>query len=132
MCRDWSEVQYWRGSPTDGWVNCRAGPYGIQAAIAAVHAEASSAAATDWTQIVALYDVLVQMGPWPVVELNRAVALAMRDRPEAGLALVDAILARGEDDQLAGFVQEPRRAIRAVREHDPGQVPRAAQALELL
>jgi len=74
----------------------RTGPYGIQAAIAAVHAEAPSAAATDWAQIVSLYDLLARMEPSPVVELNRAVAVAMRDEPEAGLALVDAILARGE------------------------------------
>jgi RNA polymerase sigma-70 factor (ECF subfamily) len=72
------------------------GPYTIQAAIAAVHAEAPSAAETDWTRIVFWYDLLVQAVPSPVVELNRAVAVAMRDGPEAGLALVDGILARGE------------------------------------
>jgi len=71
-------------------------PYTLQAAIAAVHAEAESAAATDWAQIVALYDVLLRADPSPVVELNRAVAVAMRDGPEAGLALIDAILARGD------------------------------------
>ena len=74
----------------------RFGPYTLQAAIAAVHAEASSAAATDWTQIVGLYDVLMRAEPSPVVELNRAVAVAMRDRPAAGLSLIDAILARGD------------------------------------
>jgi RNA polymerase sigma-70 factor (ECF subfamily) len=74
----------------------RPGPYGIQAAIAAVHAEAPDAAATDWAQIVGLYDVLAQMEPSPVVELNRAVAVAMRDGAAAGLALVDSILARGD------------------------------------
>ncbi|MBS0476199.1 MAG: RNA polymerase sigma factor [Proteobacteria bacterium] len=74
----------------------RAGPYVLQAAIAAVHAEAPSAAATDWAQIVALYDVLLQLEPSPVVALNRAVAVAMHDGPAAGLAGVDAILARGE------------------------------------
>ena len=74
----------------------RFGPYTLQAAIAAVHAEANDAAATDWAQIVALYEVLLRVEPSPVVELNRAVALAMRDGPEAGLALIDAILARGE------------------------------------
>ena len=74
----------------------RFGPYTLQAAIAAVHAEAPSAAATDWAQIVGLYDVLVRAEPSPVVELNRAVAVAMRDGPAAGLALIDAILARGE------------------------------------
>ena len=73
----------------------RFGPYTLQAAIAAVHAEASSAADTDWAQIVGLYDVLVRADPSPVVELNRAVAVAMRDGPAAGLALIDAILAAG-------------------------------------
>jgi RNA polymerase sigma-70 factor (ECF subfamily) len=72
------------------------GPYALQAAIAAVHAQAPGAAATDWTQIVGLYDVLLRIEPSPVVELNRAVAVAMRDGPAAGLALVEAILARGE------------------------------------
>src|SRR6185295_8838367 len=72
------------------------GPYTLQAAIAAVHAEAPTAAATDWAQIVALYDVLLRADPSPVIELNRAVAVAMRDGPEAGLALIDAILARGD------------------------------------
>jgi RNA polymerase sigma-70 factor (ECF subfamily) len=74
----------------------RFGPYTLQAAIAAVHAEAPGPAATDWAQIVALYDVLVQVEPSPVVELNRAVAVAMRDGPAAGLALIDAILESGE------------------------------------
>jgi RNA polymerase sigma-70 factor (ECF subfamily) len=74
----------------------RAGPYALQAAIAAVHAEAPAAADTDWAQIVALYDVLLQATPSPVVELNRAVAVTMRDGPQAGLALIDAILARGD------------------------------------
>jgi RNA polymerase sigma-70 factor (ECF subfamily) len=71
------------------------GPYTIQAAIAAVHANALDAAATDWTQIVALYDLLVQAEPSPVIELNRAVAVAMRDGPAAGLALIDTILQSG-------------------------------------
>ncbi|MGH7497339.1 MAG: RNA polymerase sigma factor [Gemmatimonadales bacterium] len=74
----------------------RFGAYTIQAAIAAVHAEASSAEATDWAQIVGLYDVLAHADPSPVVELNRAAAVAMRDGPLAGLALVDAILGRGD------------------------------------
>ncbi len=74
----------------------RAGPYALQAAIAAVHAEARSSAETDWSEIVGLYDVLLRMDPSPVVELNRAAAVAMRDGPEHGLALIDAILARGE------------------------------------
>jgi RNA polymerase sigma-70 factor (ECF subfamily) len=74
----------------------RFGPYVLQAAIAAVHAEAKNAAATDWAQIVGLYDVLLRSNPSPVIELNRAVAVAMRDSPEAGLRLIDAIFARGE------------------------------------
>jgi RNA polymerase sigma-70 factor (ECF subfamily) len=74
----------------------RFGPYTLQAAIAAVHAEAATAAATDWAQIVGLYDVLARADPSPVVALNRAAAIAMRDGPEAGLTLIDAILARGE------------------------------------
>jgi RNA polymerase sigma-70 factor (ECF subfamily) len=74
----------------------RIGPYTLQAAIAAVHAEATSSAATDWAQIAGLYDVLLRIERSPVVELNRAVAVAMRDGPAAGLALIDAILSRGE------------------------------------
>jgi RNA polymerase sigma-70 factor (ECF subfamily) len=74
----------------------RLGPYTLQAAIAAVHAGAATAAATDWPQIVALYDILVRADPAPVVELNRAAAVAMRDGPLAGLTLIDAILARGD------------------------------------
>ncbi|MBS7661683.1 RNA polymerase sigma factor [Pseudomonas lalucatii] len=74
----------------------RFGPYSLQAAIAAVHAEAPSMAATDWAQIVGLYDALLQASPSPVIELNRAVALAMRDGPRAGLAPIEAILQRGE------------------------------------
>jgi len=74
----------------------RFGPYTLQAAIAAVHAEAESAAMTDWRQIVALYNQLVRIQPSPIVELNRAVAIAMRDGPEVGLAHVDAVLAHGE------------------------------------
>jgi RNA polymerase sigma-70 factor (ECF subfamily) len=73
-----------------------AGPYALQAAIAAVHAEAPTAAETDWVQIVGLYDLLLQREPSPVVELNRAVAVAMRDGAAAGLAAIDAILVRGE------------------------------------
>jgi RNA polymerase sigma-70 factor (ECF subfamily) len=81
----------------------RFGPYTLQAAIAAVHAEAQSSGATDWAQIVGLYDVLAGEDPSPVVELNRAVAVAMRDGPAAGITLIDALLARGdlEDYHLA-------------------------------
>ena len=76
--------------------SCRFGPYTLQAAIAAVHAEARTASATDWAQIAALYRLLERVEPSPIVELNRAVAVAMRDGPSAGLALIDAILARGD------------------------------------
>ena len=74
----------------------RFGSYTLQAAIAAVHAEAPDAAATDWAEIVGLYDALARVEPSPVVALNRAVAVAMRDGPAAGLALIDALLAHGE------------------------------------
>lgn len=72
------------------------GPYTIQAAIAAAHAQAPSSATTDWAQIVSLYDLLMRAESSPVVELNRAVAVAMRDSPLAGLTLIDTILARGD------------------------------------
>lgn len=74
----------------------RFGPYTLQATIAAVHAEASSAVATDWTEIVGLYDVLLRSDPSPIVEINRAAAVAMRDGPGAGLDLIDAVLNRGD------------------------------------
>lgn len=74
----------------------RFGPYTLQAAIAAVHAEASGTAKTDWAQVVALYDLLLRIEPSPIVELNRAVAVAMRDGPAIGLQLVDDLLADGE------------------------------------
>ncbi len=85
----------------------RFGAYALQAAIAAVHAEAPNAAATDWAQIVGLYDALLRISPSPVIELNRAVALAMRDGPAAGLALIEALLERGElaDYHLAHAAQ---------------------------
>jgi RNA polymerase sigma-70 factor, ECF subfamily len=75
------------------------GRYVLQAAIAAVHADAPNAALTDWRQIVGLYDILLRVDATPVVELNRAVAVAMAEGPAAGLALIDAILARGELDE---------------------------------
>jgi RNA polymerase sigma-70 factor (ECF subfamily) len=74
----------------------RFGPYTLQAAIASAHAEAQSAADTDWSRIAAIYDLLHEIDPSPVIELNRAAAIAMRDGPAAGLALIEAILARGE------------------------------------
>jgi RNA polymerase sigma-70 factor, ECF subfamily len=72
------------------------GPYAIQAAISAVHANASSVGATDWSEIVGLYDVLMRIDGSPIIELNRAVAVSMRDGPERGLRLIDAILGRGD------------------------------------
>ncbi|MEQ1580806.1 MAG: RNA polymerase sigma factor [Steroidobacteraceae bacterium] len=81
---------------TQALASRRIGPYALQAAIAAVHASAPTSAVTDWAEIVGLYDVLARIEPSPVIELNRAVAIAMRDGPEAGLALVDDLLARRE------------------------------------
>ncbi|HEY4542987.1 MAG TPA: DUF6596 domain-containing protein, partial [Noviherbaspirillum sp.] len=85
----------------------RFGPYTLQAAIAAVHAEAPRAEATDWVQIVGLYEVLARVAPSPVVDLNRAVAVAMRDGPAAGLALIDAAMQNGvlDDYHLAHAVR---------------------------
>ena len=74
----------------------RFGAYTLQAAVAAIHAQARTAAATDWAQIVGLYDVLARTDPSPIVDLNRAVAVAMRDGPAAGVALIDGLLAQGE------------------------------------
>ncbi|HCA79155.1 MAG TPA: RNA polymerase subunit sigma-24, partial [Bacteroidetes bacterium] len=74
----------------------RFGPYTVQAAIAAVHAEAPNTAETDWAEIAGLYDILLRMEQSPVIELNRAVAVAMRDGPQAGLEIIDAIIARGD------------------------------------
>jgi RNA polymerase sigma-70 factor (ECF subfamily) len=101
------------------------GAYTLQAAIAAVHAEAPHPAATDWGQIVGLYDVLLQIEPSPVVELNRAVAVAMRDGPSAGLALIDAILARGD---LADYYLA--HAARADLSRRGGRVSEARAAYE--
>jgi RNA polymerase sigma-70 factor (ECF subfamily) len=94
----WNQQQIVEGTALveQALLSRRFGAYTLQAAIAAVHAEARTAAATDWAQIVGLYDVLARADPSPVVELNRAVAVAMRDGPLAGLTLVDAILARGD------------------------------------
>jgi RNA polymerase sigma-70 factor (ECF subfamily) len=101
----WNQAQIAEGTARveRAMASRRFGPYTVQAAIAAVHAKAPSADATDWTQIVRLYDALAQADPSPIVELNRAAAVAMRDGPGAGLVLIDAILARGDltDYQLA-------------------------------
>ena len=103
----------------------RFGPYTLQAAISAVHAESASAADTDWTQIVGLYDVLLRVEPSAVIELNRAVAVAMRDGPASGLRLIEAILTRGElaDYRLA-------HAARADLYRRLGQVEEARAAYE--
>jgi RNA polymerase sigma-70 factor (ECF subfamily) len=108
----------------------RFGPYCLQAAIAAVHAEAPSAEHTDWAEIVGLYDILLQMTPSPVVELNRAVAVAMRDGAAAGLALVDAILERGDlgDYHLAYAARADLH--RRLGQLDPARTA-YAQALQL-
>lgn len=109
----------------------RIGPYSLQAAIAAVHAEARSGASTDWPQIVGLYDVLLKADPSSVIELNRAAAIAMRDGADAGLLLIDAILARGE---LANYY--PIHSARGELHRRMGRVSEAAvayrRALELV
>lgn len=109
----------------------RIGPYTLQAAIAAEHAIARDTEATNWSRIVALYELLDMLNPSPVVELNKAVAIAMRDRPEAGLALVDAILQRGD---LEGY--HPAHAARADMLHRVGRDGEAqaayTRALELV
>ncbi len=94
----WNRVQIAEGLALvqQALASRRFGPYTLQAAIAAVHAEAPAAAGTDWAQIASLYDLLLRIEPSPVVELNRAVAIAMRDGPQAGLELIDAIFSRGE------------------------------------
>jgi RNA polymerase sigma-70 factor (ECF subfamily) len=99
----------------------RFGSYTLQAAIAAVHAVAPSVEATDWAQIVRLYDMLLETGPSPVVELNRAIAVAMRDGPTAGLALIDALLDRGE---LVDY--HPAHAVRADLNRRLGRTDEAA------
>jgi RNA polymerase sigma-70 factor, ECF subfamily len=93
---NWEQIAEGQALVERALASRRFGPYTLQAAIAAVHADAPDAAATDWSEIVGLYDALARMEPSPVVELNRAVAMAMRDGPIAGLALIDAILARGD------------------------------------
>jgi RNA polymerase sigma-70 factor (ECF subfamily) len=103
----------------------RFGPYTLQGAIAAVHAEASCAAATDWRQIVGLYSVLLRVEPSPVVELNLAAATAMRDGPEAGLRLIDAILARGDLNEY--YLAHSARADLLRR---LGRVPEAVAAYQ--
>ena len=93
---DRAEVSEGTTLAADAFASGEVGPYSIQAAIAAAHAEATDSGETDWRRIVALYDLLLSADPSPVVRLNRAVAVAMRDGPEAGLALIDDILGSGE------------------------------------
>jgi RNA polymerase sigma-70 factor (ECF subfamily) len=94
----WNQAQIAEGTALveRAWASGQFGWYTIQAAIAALHSVAPTLAATDWAQIVGLYDLLAQVTPSPVVEINRAVAVAMCEGPAAGLALIDAILARGD------------------------------------
>jgi len=109
----------------------RTGPYAVQAAIAAMHAQSPDATATDWAEVVGLFDVLVQMDPSPVVELNRAAAVAMRDGPAAGLSLIDAILGRGElaDYHLAHSARG--ELLRRLGRHDEA-IAAYRRALELV
>lgn len=99
------------------------GPYGVQAAIAALHDEAADVASTDWPQVVALYDVLLSLVPSPVVALNRAAAVAMRDGPEAGLALLDEL---ADEPRLRGH--HPYPAARADLLRRLGRYDEAAAA----
>ncbi|QFG23054.1 RNA polymerase sigma factor [Actinomadura sp. WMMB 499] len=105
---DRAAIEEGRGLAEEALTGGPPGPYGVQAAIAALHGEAADVASTDWPQIVALYDVLLALTPSPVVALNRAVAVAMRDGPEAGLALLDDLAA---EPRLRGY--HPYAAARA-------------------
>jgi RNA polymerase sigma-70 factor (ECF subfamily) len=104
----------------------RVGVYSLQAAIAAEHARAPTAAATDWRQITVLYDVLLTIHPSPIVELNRAVAVAMRDGPDAALALMDSLLTA---DELSNY--HLAHAAKADLLRRAGRTAEAAAAYEL-
>jgi RNA polymerase sigma-70 factor (ECF subfamily) len=108
----------------------RVGPYQLQAAIASLHDEAAASAATDWAQIAALYRILGEMQPSPVVELNRAVAVAMADGPEAGLVLVDRVAATGQLDDYP-YLHSTRADLlrRLGRRADAAEAYQAALAL---
>jgi RNA polymerase sigma-70 factor, ECF subfamily len=103
----------------------RVGPYAIQAAIAAVHVDATASRVTDWSEIVGLYDVLARLDSSPVIELNRAVAVAMRDGPAAGLELIDRIFDRGD---LIDY--RPAHAARAELCRRVGRLTDARQSYE--
>lgn len=125
--RLWDRAQIEEGVAhvTEALRSGRFGAYTLQAAIAAVHAEAADAASTDWPQIVGLYEVLLRVDPSPVVALNRAVALGMRDGPEAGIAAVDVAMASGE---LAHY--HLAHAARADFLRRAGRLPQACEAYE--
>ena len=130
----WNRAQIGEGSAlvARALASGRFGPYTLQAAIAAVHANAASAEATDWNEIVGLYDLLLRVDVSPVVELNRAVAVAMRDGAAAGLVVIDAILARGDPGTTShtrrGPTQPaPRRCRRGARIVRAGRRTRAAR-----
>ncbi len=119
------EIQEGVGLVERALASRRIGSYSLQAAIAAVHAEAPDAATTDWAQIVALYDLLLEAEPSAVIELNRAAAIAMSDGPEEGLKLMDAILARGELEDYY-----PAHAARAELHRRLGHFSDAVKAYE--
>ncbi|HET6354330.1 MAG TPA: RNA polymerase sigma factor [Streptomyces sp.] len=120
---DRTMIEEGRGLVLVALTGCPPGPYGVQAAIAALHDEAADLATTDWPQVVALYDVLLALTPSPVVELNRAVAVAMRDGPEAGLTLLDEL---ADEPRLRGH--HPYPAARGDLLHRLGRLPEAAAA----
>jgi len=122
---DTDEISEGRALLTEALAASPAGPYGVQAAISALHDEAPDVATTDWPQVVALYDVLLRLTPSPVVELNRAVAVAMRDGPAAGLDLIDRVAAAPE---LRGH--HPLPAARAGLLAQLGRPAEAAQAYQ--
>jgi RNA polymerase sigma-70 factor (ECF subfamily) len=123
----WNQEQIAEGQTLvdQAWQSGTVGTYTLQAAIAATHSASATATETDWAQIAALYDALLRVSPSPVVELNRAVALAMRDGPDVGLRLIDELLARGElaDYQLA-------HAARADLCRRTGRLPQARTSYE--
>ncbi|WP_374322606.1 RNA polymerase sigma factor [Streptomyces sp. AP-93] len=120
---DRSMIEEGRGLVVSALTGGPPGPYGVQAAIAALHDEAADLATTDWPQVVALYDVLLALAPSPVVALNRAVAVAMRDGPQAGLTLLDDLAG---EQQLRGH--HPYPAARGDLLHRLGRLPEAAAA----